>query len=100
MIEHMEWAEQGGMMAPLSLPITAVLLERRCTPPWYSVSIFNDGPNPVYVDVNRTDNAANLITPLNLGGNLVLNYEQPKIKLMYFRCAPGLTANVRIFGTW
>lgn len=99
MKKHMEWSEQGGRLVPLNLSITA-LYEHACTPPWYSCTIFNDGPNPVYIDVNRDNNAVNLVTPLNNGENLVVDYEQPKIDFLYFGVVAGQTANVRVFATW
>jgi len=98
--KHMEWAQQGGMIHPLSETITAAMYERTCSPPWYSATIFNDGPNPVYPDVNRDNNARNLITPLNMGDQMTMDFEQPKIKVLFMRCAVGQTANIRLFGTW
>jgi len=100
MIKHMEMAEQGGMLHPLRIPVTAAIYELTCSPNWYSCTIFNDGPNPVYPDVNRDNNARNLVTPLNATENLVIDFEQPKIKYLYMRCAAGQTAAVRVFGTW
>jgi len=100
MVKHMEMAEQGGMLHKLNRTITAAIFEHTCSPYWYSCTIFNDGPNPVYIDVNRDDNARNLVTPLNATENLVVDYEQPKIRLLFMRCAPGQTASVRVFATW
>jgi len=100
MLDRMQEAEQGGMLHPMTRTVTNVLQEWICTPHWYSVTIINDGPNPVYVDVNRQDNAINLVTPLNITENVVINYNKPKIETLYLRCQPAQTATVRMFATW
>lgn len=100
MLDRMVEAEQGGMLHPMTLAATNVLQEWICSPHWYSVTIINDGPNPVYVDVNREANALNLTTPLNITENIVVNYNKPKIEYLYLRCQPLQAATVRLFATW
>lgn len=100
MLDRMQEAEQGGMLHPMTLAVTNVLQEWICSPNWYSVTIINDGPNPVYIDVNREANAQNLTTPLNITENVVINYNKPRIETLYLRCQPLQTAGVRLFATW
>lgn len=100
MLDRMQEAEQGGMLHPMTLAVTNVLQEWICSPHWYSVTVINDGPNPVYIDVNREANAQNLTTPLNITENIVVNYNKPKIEYLYLRCQPAQTATVRMFATW
>lgn len=100
MLERMLESEQGGMLSPMTLAVTNLLQEWVCSPHWYSVTVINDGPNPVYVDVNRDANAVNLNTPLNNGENVVVNYNKPKIEKIFLRCLPLQTATIRMFATW
>lgn len=100
MLDRMQESEQGGMLQPQTLVITNILQEWICTPHWYSVTIINDGPNPVYVDVNRDANAVNLITPLNITENVVINFNKSRIEKVFLRCLPAQTAVIRMFATW
>jgi len=100
MLDRMQEAEQGGMLTPMTLTVTNVLQEWICAPHWYSVTIINNGPNPVYIDVNRDANAVNLNTPLNNTETVVINFNKSKIEKIFFRCLPAQTAAVRMFATW
>ena len=100
MLQVMQESEAGGMLHPMTLTVTNALQEWTCTPHWYSFTLINGGPNAVYVDVNRDDNAVNLNTPLNNGENMVINYNKPKIEKIFLRCLPAQTAAIRIFATW
>lgn len=100
MTRRMMEAEAQGIIYPLNLPVTGVIQEIRCNPFWYSFTVFNDGPNPVYVDVNKDQNARLLVAPLNMGENLAVNFDKPRVKFLYAACAVGQTANIRIFATW
>lgn len=100
MLDRMQEAEQGGMLQSMTLIITNVLQEWLCTPHWYSVTVINDGPNPVYIDVNRDANAVNLVTPLNVTENVVINFNKSRIEKIFLRCLPAQTATVRMFATW
>lgn len=100
MLTRMQESEMGGMLHPMTRTVTNVLQEWICTPHWYSVTIINNGPNPVYIDVNRDANAVNLNTPLNITENIVINFNKPKIEKIFFRCLPAQTAAIRLFATW
>lgn len=100
MLDRMQEAEQGGMLQSMTLTITNILQEWLCTPHWYSVTVINDGPNPVYVDVNRDANAVNLITLLKITENVVINFNKSKIEKIFLRCLPAQTAVIRMFATW
>lgn len=93
----MEEAAPQGLVIPLNLAVTGAIQELRCSPVWYNCTILNDGPNSVYVDVNRDQNARLLTTPIHAGEHLDVNYEKMKITMLFLCCLAGQTANVRIF---
>lgn len=97
-LERMEEAENEGVLDTISVTINVPLFEMPVKD-WYSASFFNDGPNPVFVDVNNDGNVRGFGTPLNLGENLVVNYEKPRIKRIFAGVQAGLVAGIRIFGT-
>ena len=90
----------AGIMVPLTLPIVSALYELTCRPEWYGVSVFNDGPFPVYLDLNRTYNAVNFSTPLNPLEHLNFDYDQPVIVRLYFQCLPAQNTSVRLFARY
>lgn len=100
MLDQMLEAEQSGMLHPMTLTATNAIQEWICTPRWYCVNIINDGPDPVYVDVNRDANAISLDTPLSLHENIQIVYNKPKIEKIFLRCQPAQNATIRMFATW
>lgn len=99
-LQRMEEAEAEGVIDQISLPITPAIYELIIKPPWYSFSLVNDGPAPVFIDVNRDMNAVNFNTPVNLNQTIVVNFEKPRIRTIYLATQPPAPlANVRIFGS-
>ena len=99
-LDRMEESEAEGLVDQISLPITPAIYELTVSPPWYSFSLVNDGPAAVFIDVNRNMNAVNFNTPVNPQQTLVVNFEKPRIRLIYLATQPpALLANVRIFGS-
>lgn len=64
------------------------------TEAWFSVSIHNDGPNPVKYALNKQGLGTAPITP---GEFKILDLHDAKIHSLAFQCDPGQTANLRIF---
>ena len=62
--------------------------------PFSSCQFNNDGPSPVFIGVNKQPG---MVTPLNAGEQTSIDMREPKIKELYFVCAQGLTASVRVF---
>lgn len=74
--------------------------------PWISVTIFNDGLNPVHIYINDYGmesvyelNQIPTDPPLGAGDTLQLDMRAPKIKKIFMVCDQGETATVRIFAT-
>ncbi len=61
--------------------------------PAQSVSLINDGPNTVLIWINDHASAPNII--LN-GETFQLDFEGHKLASIYYQCAPGQTAALRI----
>jgi hypothetical protein len=89
-----------GIMVPMTITVISAIQELTCKPEWYGVTVFNDGPNPVYMDVNRTYNAVNFTTPLNPGEHLNFDYDQPVIVRLYFQCLAAQSTSVRLFARY
>ena len=62
--------------------------------PWMTASIFNDGPDPVYISVNDGDHGE-----LKAGESLRVDFEKSrrKIEVVHLICSEGKNASVRIF---
>ena len=97
-----------GEEAPFSFQVASqqVIIRRDTVPPgqpiqpwrlpWFSFTIFNDGPNPVYMAVNSEYPETN--TPLNPGNFLSVDFKKKdSIKQVILNCTQGNVANVRIF---
>lgn len=88
-----------GKLEPIGLLITdtrTVLKKENCpTMPWITFNLFNDGPNPVYVDVNKDQ--PSLTAPLAIGDAIQVDMKVPKIKRVLLICSSGNTAAVRIY---
>ena len=66
--------------------------------PWISAYIINDGPSAVEIGINFPDdrftvNPGETITVTRSGA-------EERIKIMYFICTPGLTADLRVTGVY
>ena len=66
--------------------------------PWVSAYIINDGPSAVEIGINFPDdrflmNPRETITITRSGA-------EERIKIMYFVCSPGLTADLRVTGVY
>lgn len=64
------------------------------TMPWIAFVLYNDGPDPVYVQVNEQ---RNLKGPLNIGEQIRYDMKHSIIKRVYLQCGAGDTAAVRIY---
>jgi len=88
-----------GYVEPIELTVTdkisKITKNKYATMPWISFDLFNDGPNPVYVVVNR--NFVTRRAPLNSGESLTVDMKAPIIEKIYLFCDKGNTASVRIY---
>ena len=76
------------------------------TMPWNSVSIYNDGANPIHIYINEvagelvTNNLLQLVVddpPIKVGETYTFDMRAPKIQKVYLICDPGNSATVRIY---
>jgi hypothetical protein len=97
-----------GEIYPYTFPITSqqTVLRPDAVPsslrgqawrmPWLSFTIFNDGPGPVFMSVNKE--FSEQVTPLNPGNFLSVDFKKKDaIRQVILACSPGSTASVRIF---
>ena len=66
--------------------------------PWISAFIINDGPAPVEIGIDFPDDRFTV----NPGETrtIVRSGAEERIKIMYFQCTAGLTANLRVTGVY
>jgi len=65
--------------------------------PWISVLLIN-GPDTVYIGINRASGWMQLLK--NETRALDYSNAEEKIKVIYYRCDPGMTADVRVEGQY
>lgn len=74
------------------------LIMNRPYTPWITASFFNDGPDTVYLCINR------LVSPIELGNGESTSIDLAKggrrIELIHYWCATGETASVRAVGKY
>jgi hypothetical protein len=64
--------------------------------PLFSVTVYNDGPNEVYIGINGYQKQ----TDLKYGENLSIEFTAPKIEKIIFDVGEGKRANIRGFGVY
>jgi len=62
----------------------------------FGITLFNDGPDEIYVGVNEHQT----MTPLNTGEDLRIEYTSPRIRRLYLDVEKGKKANIRGFGIY
>uniref|UniRef100_A0A6M3LSR7 Uncharacterized protein n=1 Tax=viral metagenome TaxID=1070528 RepID=A0A6M3LSR7_9ZZZZ len=98
---HGSWEETipVGKFKPLTIPVTDSITELSplnvSTMPWMAFTIYNDGPDPVFMMVN--EEFIQDVTPLNVGENVTVDMKKRQIVKIFLHCALGLTTSVRIF---
>lgn len=64
------------------------------TMPWNEFTIYNDGGDPVYVDINEIKAHD---TPLNMDEAVSFNMKSPSIHEVFLQCDTGDSCDVRIY---
>jgi len=59
---------------------------RTTMPPYFRATIFNDGPDPVYVMLNDVKAEPYRKAPLNAGDKIDIDTTEAKIRELYFAC--------------
>lgn len=76
-------------------------IEVRCTPPWFSFTVFNDGPAAIVVDVNRLIPVNPFRAPLYDGDRLTIDFKEAKILKVFLQpFVAGANGNVRVYAVW
>lgn len=88
-----------GKFKPLTISVTDSITELSSknvpTMPWMVFTIYNDGPDPVFIMVN--EEFVQDVTPLNFGENVTVDMKKRQIEKIFLHCASGLITSVRIF---
>lgn len=102
---HAEWKQTlpEGNVISLGYNVTDVktrLMPEEATPfmPWRAFTLFNDGPNPVYVPVN--EEAYVNRQPIRAGEQLRVDMKKRIIEKIVLYCDPGNVAFIRLFAKW
>ena len=90
-----------GVMRPIQVEVTDKVfhLTPQVEPsmPWMSATIFNDGPDPVYVSVHPKNWAVKADAPLKANESVQIDVKDKRIDFIALWCEKGKTASVRIF---
>jgi len=87
--EEVEVTAHGKIPVPMQ-PRTTV-------PPYFRATVFNDGPDPVYVMLNDIKTEPYRKAPLNSGDKLDIDTTEAKIRELFFACEEDdKSASVRI----
>ena len=81
-----------GLTENFPLAITDVIQLVRCTFPAQSIFIVNDGPNPIFLMINKRGTTP---TQLNLNENIFIDFETHKLLRFYINCIAGGAATAR-----
>lgn len=69
--------------------------------PWFSLQIFNYGPDPVYVGINKEPELDPIHgDELRVGETIEVDMKAAKIDKVYCQCLPTQTAQIRIRGVY
>lgn len=78
-------------------PIAVAMRPGSTNPPWFRASVFNDGPDPVYVFLNDVDIPSERHAPINKGESLEIDTVEAKIQALWFaNIGDTETASVRV----
>lgn len=87
-----------GKVDSLNLDITDVVTDLSQLAkymPWISFSLFNDGPDAIYISVN--EDVADMDTPINKGEPFQADMGKRKIDKVLIVCAAGGHSSVRLY---
>ena len=88
--------ESQGIVEPvLTQPVTQDIKSYAPVKPWFSVDLFNRGPDKVYVVFN---DMSRRWTEIEKNRGKTFNFGRAKIVKVYYRCDQGQTAVLDIEG--
>jgi len=83
-----------GVSDSWNVAVTDMIKPLIFTQPFQSVDVHNDGPNNIRYAVNKQSLGTAELVP---GEWKIIDLHDAKINNMNFQCAPGETANLRVF---
>jgi len=86
-----------GIVDPIKVEVTDKLVPVKEAKPWIYADIRNDGPDPVYVMINKIISPGVRMPVLEPAGMLSVDMKESLIKVIYLICEKGKKATVRIF---
>lgn len=86
-----------GLLGHKKLTVTDLGVEWEPPAMWFSGSLHNYGPNTVYVQTN--DKSLEFV-PVETDEEVDFDFKTAKIEKIYFKCARGETANIKIIGKY
>ncbi|MCW3128614.1 MAG: hypothetical protein N2V75_00685 [Methanophagales archaeon] len=73
-------------------------VKRSVFPPLFSLHVWNDGPDPVFIAINKKETRR--YVKVNKDEDITFKYDVPVIKLLYYYCNAGEEANIRLVGLY
>lgn len=99
--ESLKRQEYQGRIDPRTLEASDTdkhidLIKEYPNTPWLTAYFFNDGPDSVYIAINRADE----FKELEFGDDYTIDFSRgdKKIELIYYKCDSGETASVDVIG--
>lgn len=86
-----------GLIQPVTLEATESLKTYEPPTPWFSVDIYNSGPNTVHVGINDKAKEFNAIERNRARR---FDFGMAKIEKIYYKCDRGETASFDLTGTY
>jgi len=86
-----------ALLDSIKVTVTEEWSEIVTTEPWISFYLFNDGPDEVYLSVNKKVPIEKIESPLEKGEDFNMDAKKPVINAVYLICKPGKSATVRMW---
>jgi len=93
----MKKSEPQGLIHPVTLDATEDLETYEPPTPWFSVDVYNSGPNTVYVGIN---DKAKEFKAIERNRARTFDFGMAKIEKIYYKCNSGETATFDLTGTY
>jgi len=96
-LAFMKRSEPQGLIQPVTLEATEELQTYETPTPWFSVDIYNSGPNTVYIGIN---DKAKEFKAIERNRARTFDFGRAKIEKIYYKCSSGETATFDLTGTY
>jgi len=86
-----------GIIDSVKVLVRDVWTEVRGIRPWISGFLYNDGPDPAYVSINRRVPKERIEAPFNVGESYIFDMKVPKVRVIFLICDEGKKASIRMW---